>query len=117
MFNPIKTGGKRLQSSHGMVLMSALTILTVLLAVGIGIRVMLQNDFRVLANLRGGTEAFYYSSAGLEWSKNEIAGVTAFPPAPPNQSKSFASGGFAVTFSSPVVTVPLAARIVVRSVG
>ena len=53
MFNPTKTVGKRLQASHGMVLMSALTILTVLLAVGIGIRVMLQNDYRVLSNLRG----------------------------------------------------------------
>ena len=69
----MKTSGKRLQASHGMVLMSALTILTVLLAVGIGIRVMLQNDYRVLSNLRRGTEAFYYSAAGLEWSKNELA--------------------------------------------
>jgi len=113
----MNTNGERTLNSRGMVLVTCLTILSALLAVGIGIRVMLQNDFRVLANLRGGTEAFYYSSAGLEWSKNEIAGVTAFPPAPPNQSKSFASGGFAVTFSSPAVTGPLAARIVVRSVG
>ena len=113
----MNTNGERTLNSRGMVLVTCLTILSALLAVGIGIRVMLQNDFRVLANLRGGTEAFYYSSAGLEWSKNEIAGVTAFPPTPPNQSKSFASGGFAVTFSSPVVTGPLAARIVVRSVG
>jgi hypothetical protein len=113
----MNTIGERTLNSRGMVLVTSLTILSALLAVGIGIRVMLQNDFRVLANLRGGTESFYYSSAGLEWSKNEIAGVTAFPPAPLNQSKSFASGGFAVTFSSPAVTGPLAARIVVRSVG
>jgi hypothetical protein len=113
----MNTNDERTLNSRGMVLVTSLTILSALLAVGIGIRVMLQNDFRVLANLRGGTEAFYYSSAGLEWSKNEIAGVTAFPPAPPNQSKSFASGGFAVTFSSPAVTGPLATRIVVRSVG
>jgi len=113
----MNTIGERTLNSRGMVLVTSLTILSALLAVGIGIRVMLQNDFRVLANLRGGTESFYYSSAGLEWSKNEIAGVTAFPPAPLNQAKSFASGGFAVTFSSPAVTGPLAARIVVRSVG
>jgi hypothetical protein len=117
MFNPIKTGGKHLQSSHGMVLMSALTILTVLLAVGIGIRVMLQNDYRVLSNLRGGTEAFYYSAAGLEWSKNELARDVAFPPVPTNQAKSFASGGFAVSFPSPTVVGPLTATFVVRSVG
>ena len=78
--------------------MSALTILTVLLAVGIGIRVMLKNDYRVVANLRGGTEAFYYSAAGIEWSKNEVASDVAFPPVPANQMKSFASGAFAVSF-------------------
>ena len=113
----MKTSGKRLQASHGMVLMSALTILTVLLAVGIGIRVMLQNDYRVLNNLRGGTEAFYYSAAGLEWSKNELARDVAFPPAPTNEAKSFASGGFAVSFPSPAVVGPLTATFVVRSVG
>ena len=113
----MKTSGKRLQASHGMVLMSALTILTVLLAVGIGIRVMLQNDYRVLSNLRGGTEAFYYSAAGLEWSKNELARDVAFPPVPTNQAKSFASGGFAVSFPSPTVVGPLTATFVVRSVG
>ena len=32
-------------NSNGMVLASCLTILSVLLALGIGIRVMLQNDF------------------------------------------------------------------------
>lgn len=113
----MKTSGKRLQASHGMVLMSALTILTVLLAVGIGIRVMLQNDYRVLSNLRRGTEAFYYSAAGLEWSKNELARDVAFPPAPTNEAKSFASGGFAVSFPSPAVVGPLTATFVVRSVG
>ncbi len=100
-----------------MVLMSSLAILSILLAVGIGIRVMMQNDYRVLSNLRGGTEAFYYSTAGLEWSKNEIAGDIAFPPAPPNQSKSFATGSFAVSSLSPAVTDPLTARVVVRSIG
>lgn len=113
----MKIGGEQLRDSHGMVLMSSLAILSVLLAVGIGVRVMLQNDYRVLANLRGGTEAFYYSAAGVEWSKNEIAGITAFPPAPPNQTKAFASGGFAVSFLSPVTAGPLTARVVVRSVG
>lgn len=100
-----------------MVMVSSLAILAVLLAVGIGIRVMLQNDYRALSNMRGSTEAFYYSVAGLEWSKSEITNVTAFPPAPPNQAKSFASGGFAVAFLSPAATGPLTAKITVRSVG
>jgi hypothetical protein len=100
-----------------MVLASALTILSVLLAVGIGIRVMLQNDYRVLANLRSSTHSFYYSVAGIEWSKNEIAITAAFPPEPSNQTKSFANGAFAVTFSSSAVTGPLTARVTVRSVG
>jgi hypothetical protein len=111
------TDSKGIRNSNGMVLMSALMILSVLLAVGIGIRVMLQNDYRVLANLRGGTEAFYYSAAGLEWSKDELAGDPVFPPAPVGQAKTFASGGFGVSFLPPVLVDPLTARVVVRSVG
>ena len=97
--------------------MSALTILAVLLAVGIGIRVMLKNDYQVVANLRGGTEAFYYSAAGIEWSKNEVASTAAFPPVPANQMKSFAAGAFTVSFLHPVLVGPLTARVAARSVG
>jgi hypothetical protein len=113
----METGGAWLQNSRGMVLMSTLAILSVLLAVGIGIRVMLRNDYQVLANLRGGTEAFYFSVAGLEWSKSEITRATVFPPVPPNQTRFFSSGGFAVSFLSPTVVGPLTVRVVVRSVG
>jgi hypothetical protein len=104
-------------NSTGMVLASCLTILSVLLALGIGIRVMLQNDFRILANLRSSTHSFYYSVAGIEWSKNEIAEIDAFPPAPANQTKQFANGAFDVTFSAPAVIGPLTARLTVRSIG
>lgn len=100
-----------------MVLASCLTILSVLLALGIGIRVMLQNDYRIVANLRSSTHSFYYSVAGIEWSKNEIAELDTFPPAPANQMKSFANGAFDVKFSSPAVTEPLTARLTVRSTG
>jgi hypothetical protein len=99
------------------VLASCLTILSVLLALGIGIRVMLQNDFRILANLRSSTHSFYYSVAGIEWSKNEIAEIDAFPPAPANQTKQFANGAFDVTFSAPAVIGSLTARLTVRSIG
>jgi hypothetical protein len=100
-----------------MVLMSALTLLTILMVVGIGTGVMLQNDFRVLGNLRVGTEAFYISAAGVEWAKSEIARATSFPPVPLNQSKSFSDGQFTVSFLSSIVTGPLAARVTVHSTG
>ena len=100
-----------------MVLMSCLTILAVMLAVGLGTRVMVKNDYQALANLRVATEAFYYSAAGIEWSKNEVARTTTFPPNPANQTKPFAGGSFTVSFSSSVVSGPLATRIVVRSLG
>ena len=108
---------KSLRSQRGLVLMSSLMILAVLLAVGIGAGVMLRNDFQVLANLRGSTEAFYFSAAGVEWGKREIAQATNFPPTPSNQSKSFSSGQFAVAFLSSTAVGPLAAQIVVQSTG
>jgi hypothetical protein len=108
---------EQLKNQYGLVLVSSLTILTVLLVIGIGVGIMLQNDYRVLANLRGGTEAFYVSVAGLEWSKYEIARTASFPPAPLDQTKNFVGGEFAVSFVSSNVVGPLAARVVVRSLG
>jgi hypothetical protein len=108
---------ERLKNQYGLVLVSSLTILTMLLVIGIGVGVMLQNDYRILVNLRGGTEAFYVSVAGLEWSKHEIARTTLFPPAPVNQTKNFAAGEFAVSFFPPTVIGPLAATLLVNSVG
>ena len=85
-FSTMKNRSRILQNRQGMVLMSSLTLLSVLMVAGIGAGVMLQNDFRVLSNLRGGTEAFYFSVSGLEWAKSEIARATNFPPIPANQS-------------------------------
>src|ERR671925_1959162 len=107
----------RLKNQYGLVLVSSLTILTVLLVIGIGVGVMLQNDYRVLANLRGSTEAFYVSVAGLEWSKHEIAQTQSFPPVLVDQTKNFVGGEFAVSFVSSSVAGPLTAKVVVRSVG
>lgn len=113
----MKTSFRSLQTRQGMVLMSALTLLTILMVVGIGTGVMLQNDFRVLGNLRVGTEAFYISAAGVEWAKSEIARATSFPPVPSNQSKSFSAGQFTVAFQSSTVIGPFAARVTVHSTG
>jgi Tfp pilus assembly protein PilX len=106
-----------LTDERGMILFISLTILCVLLAAGIGIRTMLQNDYRVLANLRGGTEVFYYAAAGIEWSKSEVARTLSLPPVPANQTVGFQSGVFSVAFISPSSHGPLAASVVVRSTG
>jgi hypothetical protein len=107
----------RLYSERGMILFISVVILSLLLMVGIGSRVMLQNDYRALSILRGATEAFYFSTAGLEWGKNEVFRETTFPPTPASRSESFGSGSFLVTFLSPIVSGPLSAKIVVRSTG
>jgi hypothetical protein len=113
----MSTGRKRMQNDAGMVLISSLAILSVLVMVGIGAGLMLQNDYRTLANLRGSTEAFYYSVAGMEWGKSEIAQASTFPPVPQNRSMTFAGGEFTVTFHSPAVIAPLKARIILRATG
>lgn len=100
-----------------MILFSSLALLTVLVVLGIAIRVMLSSDYRVLSNLRGSTEAFYLSVAGLEWAKNEFAAAVGFPPTPAEQSKNFGPGRFSVSFVSTSAAGPLSARVVVRSVG
>lgn len=106
-----------LAGQQGVVLFSSLTILSVLLAVGIGVRTMLQNDYKILANLRRGTEAFYYSVAGIEWSKSELGRTLILPPAPANRTVSFQSGSFSISFMSPTSGGSLAASVVVRSTG
>jgi hypothetical protein len=100
-----------------MVLISCLAILSGLVLAGLGAGMVLQTDLRVSANLRGGTEAFYFSAAGLEWGKQEIARAMNFPPVLSNQTRSFAGGAFTVSFQSPVVIGPLKTRVVVRSTG
>ena len=89
-----------LAGQQGVVLFSSLTILSVLLAVGIGVRTMLQNDYKILANLRGGMEAFYFSVAGIEWSKSELGRTLILPPAPANRPVRFQSGSFSISLMS-----------------
>jgi hypothetical protein len=113
----MNTQRDRIHGEQGMILFSSLAILSILLMVGVGSRVMLHNDYRVLTNLRGGTEAFYVSVAGLEWGKNELAQTATFPPAPANGTASFANGQFSISFFPPTVAGSLSAKIVVHSVG
>jgi hypothetical protein len=92
-------------------------ILSLLVAAGLGVRVMLQSDYRILVNLRGSTEAFYLAEAGLAWSKSEIERTISFPPSPANRTENFTAGRFSVSFLSPTAVAPLMARVGVRSVG
>ena len=99
----MRSDSTRRLGEQGIILFTSLAILSILLTVGIASRVMVRNDFRVLTNLRGGTETFYIAAAGLEWSKHEIAQTSVFPPTPANRTESFAAGHFAVSFLPPVI--------------
>src|SRR5918996_4182419 len=113
----MRTGHKRFADERGMVLVNSLLLLSLLLTVGVGARIMLQSDFKILTNLRGSTEAFYVADAGIEWGKYEISKSTSHPPNPAGGTHNFSTGSFAVAFLSPLAISPLSARIVVRSTG
>jgi hypothetical protein len=113
----MRTGHMRFDDQRGMVLYSSLLILSLLVAVGVGARVMLQSDFKILANMRASMEAFYVAEAGIEWSKDEIRKNFNHPPTLPNRAQNFSSGNFSVSFLSPTAVTSLVARIVVRSTG
>jgi hypothetical protein len=100
-----------------MVLLSTLLVLSLLIAVGMGARVMVHNDTGISGNLRLSANAFYLAEAGIEWSKHEISATTSHPPAPANRAQSFAAGTFSVAFVSATAATPLVAKIVVRSTG
>ena len=108
---------KLICNDRGMVLLTSLLILSLVVVAGLGARVMLQSDFKILANLRGGTEAFYLAEAGIEWGKDEISRSMTHPPNPTNRAQSFSSGTFSVAFISPTEVTSLISRIVVRSTG
>jgi len=113
----MRTGHMRFDDQRGMVLYSSLLILSLLVAVGVGARVMLQSDFKLLANMKASIEAFYVADAGIEWSKDEIRKNFSHPPILPSRAQSFSSGNFSVSFLSPTAVTSLVARIVVRSTG
>src|SRR5207247_4630311 len=97
----MRTGHMRFDDQRGMVLYSSLLILSLLVAVGVGARVMLQSDFKLLANMKASIEAFYVADAGIEWSKDEIRKNFSHPPILPSRAQSFSSGHFSVSFLSP----------------
>ena len=100
-----------------MVLFSSLLLVSLLMAAGMGAFVLIQNDYRITANLRQGTAVFYLADAGLEWGKEQIGQTANHPPRPGDQVHSFSSGTFSVAFLSSTPVTPLAAKIIVRSTG
>jgi Tfp pilus assembly protein PilX len=100
-----------------MILFTALLILSLLITVGVGARVMLQSDYKISSNLRLSKDAFYLAEAGIEWSKHDISTTTSHPPTLGSASQNFSSGTFSVSFLSTTAVTPLDAKVVVRSVG
>jgi hypothetical protein len=106
-----------MRNQRGMVLFVCLTIMSLLMAMGLGVIMSTQNDSKVTANLRSAAETFYIAEAGIAWAKEQLARVTNNPAVPPDGSQNFSGGSFSVSFLSPHRVSPLVARVVVRSVG
>ncbi|MGE5302899.1 MAG: hypothetical protein ACM3TN_06190 [Alphaproteobacteria bacterium] len=113
----IPRAGQFLKNERGMILFASLVLLAVLMAVGVGALVSVQNEFRVSANVTAGTSAFYLADSGIEWAKDQLSKATTNPPILEDGSQSFRSGSFTVAFIAPARRTPLSAQVVVRSVG
>lgn len=98
-----------------MVLLVSLLILSVLMAAGVGAMIAVRTDFKITANLRSATQAFYLAESGIEWGKMEIHRSPANPPSVSGGTQPFSAGHFSVSFFSPERLSPLSAKIVIRS--
>ncbi|MDP2606876.1 MAG: hypothetical protein Q8S00_30430 [Deltaproteobacteria bacterium] len=116
---PAKAGARveGLNGQRGMILFTSLLVLSLLITVGVGSRIMQTNDYKISGNLRLSTDAFYLAEAGIEWSKREISVTSSHPPMLANRAESFSSGAFSVAFPSSTAVTLLSAKIVVRSTG
>jgi Tfp pilus assembly protein PilX len=108
---------KLICDKRGMVLFSSLLLISLLMAVGMGTWIAIQNDYRITNNLRQGTAVFYLAEAGIEWAKQQIHQAAIHPPRPADHAQSFSSGVFSIAFLSSVPVTPLTAKIVIRSTG
>jgi Tfp pilus assembly protein PilX len=108
---------KLIWDRKGMVLFSSLLLMSLLMVVGMGAWIAIQNDYRITNNLRQSTAAFYLAEAGIEWSKQHIRQTVIHPPRPLDRVHSFSSGAFSVAFVSSTSVTPLTAKIVIRSTG
>ncbi len=106
-----------LVNERGMILFITLALLALLIAIGVGALVSVQNEFLVSANVTAGTSAFYLADSGVEWAKEQLSNATSNPPILENRSQTLRSGSFAVAFDMPARHEPLSAQVVVRSTG
>jgi len=106
-----------LANERGIILFVTLALLALLIAIGVGALVSVQNEFRVSANVIAGTSAFYLADSGVEWAKEQLSNATSNPPILENRSQTLRSGSFAVAFNTPARNEPLSAQVVVRSTG
>jgi Tfp pilus assembly protein PilX len=113
----MKSACDKLLDQCGMILIAVLLLLSLLMAAGMGAAISVQNDFRMTANLRAGTAAAYLADAGVEWAKQRIAAATTMPPTLSNATQGLPQSSYSVSFLSSTQTLPLSARVVLRSVG
>lgn len=102
---------------RGVILFVTLVLLALLMVVGVGAWLSVQNEFRVSANVTAGASAFYLADSGVEWAKEQLGNTTSNPPLLANRSQTTRLGSFAVVFTAPVRNQPLSAQVVVRSTG
>jgi Tfp pilus assembly protein PilX len=101
----------------GMVLFSALLVVSALMVAGMGAWIAIQNDYKITTNLRQATAVFYLADAGIEWAKQQISQTAIHPPRPADQVQRFSFGTFSVVYLSSTPVTPLTAKIVIRSTG
>lgn len=100
-----------------MILVTVLLIVFLLIAVGVGSVVSVQNSYRMSVNLRGGTSALYLAEAGVEWVKDQVGAAAILPLPLVNAGRRLAAGGFVVTILNSTQVSPLTAQVNVRSIG
>lgn len=110
-------GRRLLDSERGMILLASLLILSLLMAVGVGSVMSIQNEFQITENLKSGTSALYLAEAGIEWAKEQIGNATTNPPVLADATREFSSGNFSVSALSSTLISPLSAQVTMRSSG
>ena len=100
-----------------MILLASLLILSLLMAVGVGSVISVQNEFRITGNLKTGTSALYLAEAGIEWGKEQIGNATTNPPVLADATREFSSGNFSVSVLSSTLVSPLSGQVTMRSNG
>jgi len=106
-----------IKDQRGIILIAVLLILFLLVAIGLGSVVSIQNDHRVTSNLRSASSALYLADSGIEWVKERLADAPNFSPELPDRTLSLQTGTFSVALISSTQPSALKGQVVVRSTG